>query len=195
MNGWGIDIVSGNPSVYSNADLVGYAGSPHYVGADPSAKGNIMAPPGFGMPLAFAPPAQVMAQAPARTSVMPATGGQHIRRQILPFGTATVAPGGTANLTVLTQRPMRVDRLTVTQYVSPFGAVTQGIQITGLTVGVDPQFSAAGDVDAANFAPGAFGTELRGSTANPGITITLSLRNPTAAAIDVNSTIIGESLD
>jgi hypothetical protein len=123
-------------------------------------------------------------------------GGEHVahempdvaRRQISPIPATLVPPGGTASVSFRPQRPIRIERLVLD------AATVQGVFLTDLLIGADPQFVNAGAVPISVFQAQAFGTELRGNTAEPGIEITLSLLNTTVAPVTVGGCVIGTSL-
>ena len=66
--------------------------------------------------------------------------------------------------------------------------------LTDLLIGAEPQFVNSGAVPVSAFQPTAFGTELRGNTAQPGITVTLRLQNTTGGAVTIGGAVIGSSL-
>lgn len=107
----------------------------------------------------------------------------------IPIPTEILAGGATRTVTLQPQRAMNVRRLLLVTGES-------GIVIDDFRVGTVPQFNASGDMPAEVFAPGSFDVELDGSIATPGITITLRLRNTTAATnIAVGGAIIGDTLE
>lgn len=110
------------------------------------------------------------------------------RRQISPIPLTTIAAGATEVITWRPQRPIRVERLVVD------ASVANGVFITDFTVGAEPQFVNQGAVPTSAFAANAFGTELQGNTASPGIDITLVVRNTTGGAASVGGMVIGTSL-
>jgi hypothetical protein len=113
-----------------------------------------------------------------------------LRRQIAPIPATPIAPGATANISIRPQRAIRVQRLVLQSTVSP-----SQLLITDITVGARPQFVNAGAVPVGVFAANAFDVELRGDTASPGIEITLTVTNPSAAAETLAGAIIGEALE
>lgn len=113
-----------------------------------------------------------------------------------PFGffgafssSGSIAAAGTATITMNPQRPFRIER------VATFAAAGVWL-ITSLTNGVDPQQVNLGNgVDSALFATSAFGVALRGSTAWPGITISMGLSNISGAAATAQGwAIVGTAL-
>lgn len=110
------------------------------------------------------------------------------RRQISPIPITTVGAGSTASVEVRPQRPIRIERLIID------GASLAGLYITDLLIGAEPQFVNAGGVPAGVFAPTAFGTDLRGNTAQPGISVTINFQNTTGAPITFGGAFIGTSL-
>jgi len=111
------------------------------------------------------------------------------RTQISPMPSATIPANSTTTLTWQPQRPFRLERL----FLQSTG-VNVDFVVEGLTVGADPQFVNDGAVPGTMFLSTAVGGHLRGNTANPGVTLSIVLRNLTGAPITVFGGIIGTSL-
>ena len=164
----GYDVV-GTEDVGSAEMVAGY----DLVGGPSQRRGQQRSSPIAGMPMG----SRVMADKP-----------DVARRQISPIPITTVAAGASVSVEVRPQRPIRLERLIID------GATLAGLYITDLLIGADPQFVNAGGVPAGVFAPTAFGTDLRGNTAQPGITVTINFQNTTGAAITFGGAFIGTSL-
>lgn len=104
------------------------------------------------------------------------------RRYPLGLGATTIGAGATAIISANPQLPFRVDRL-----VTP----STGLLIENLQVGTVSQFVAAGAVPVEVFAPNAFDVELRGDTAVPGVSVQITVSNPTAGALVFSGAILG----
>lgn len=111
-----------------------------------------------------------------------------MRRQISPIPLTTIAANTTVDVEFRPQRPLRIERLILD------GTAVAGVFLTDLLIGAEPQFVNSGAVPISAFQPTAFGTELRGNTAQPGITVTIRLQNTTAAAVTIGGAVIGSSL-
>jgi hypothetical protein len=108
------------------------------------------------------------------------------RRLVAPLGDATsVAAGGSETLTITPQRPIRIERLVLEGH---------GLYVTGIKVGVDDIFCNVGSIPIETFDYAAVDTSMRGFTAGPGITVTVTVTNPTVAAVTVVGCIIGTAL-
>lgn len=149
-----------------------------------------------------AQPAQAAIVQPAQPTAMALPAGSQgavvapqqprgiLRRQVLPIPATTVSAGGSTTITLQPQRAFRVERLVLGSTVTPSNCV-----VSDITVGANRQFVAAGDVPLAAFSPDAVGTGLRGDTANPGVTVTITLRNLGASSETVSGAFFGESLE
>jgi hypothetical protein len=126
---------------------------------------------------------------PPGPQVAPA-GTQNVYRQIAPLPATTVAAGGVANAVIQPQRGFRLERLVLESSVSPSNTT-----VTNITVGAEPQFISAGNVPLSVFAFNAINTSLRGDTAVPGITITVSLANSGGAPEIITGTFLGPSVN
>lgn len=114
-----------------------------------------------------------------------------LKRQPMPFPSTTVlAAAATATITLLPQRAFRVERLVMTSSVTPSAVV-----LSQINVGQEPQFVGTGVVPLDAFASGAFDTYLRGTTAVPGITITIVITNQGLVSENVNGAFLGESIE
>lgn len=110
------------------------------------------------------------------------------RRQIAPIPLTTIPANSTVNVEFRPQRPIRIERLIID------GATIAGLFVTDILIGAEPQFVNSGAVPASVFAPLAFGTDLRGNTAQPGISVTIAFQNTTGAPITFGGAVIGTSL-
>lgn len=118
---------------------------------------------------------------------VPATGG---RRQYLGVGTASWPAGTAANtvvrLTVEPQRPFLPNKLVI-DAIKSVGAVAVGVEITSIQVGTASQSVATAAAPAALFAPQVQGNNVAFDLAQPGVAITIELRN--TAAIPVGESV------
>lgn len=118
------------------------------------------------------------------------------RRQISPIPFTTIPPNGTVTVTFRPQRPIRVERLILDGVVAAGGSVA-GVFLTDMLVGAEPQFVNGGAVPLSTFQPNAFGTSLKGNTAQPGIDVSLTFRNTNAGVgqdASIGGAVIGTSL-
>ena len=104
------------------------------------------------------------------------------RRYPLGLGTTSIGVGATAIITLLPQLPFKLERLS-----SP----AAGLVIDNIQVGTVSQFVAAGGVAVEVFGPTATGIGLRGDTAVPGVSIQITVSNPTAAAVVFSGALVG----
>jgi len=177
------------------------AGERQYVGAYPDEVPGedvggydiVGAPEGYD--IVGAPPARRQFQQPPRMPGNPSQGVRVMRdqpdimrRQIAPIELTTIAAGATATIELRPQRPIRIERLLLD------GATLGGLFVTDLLIGAETQFVNSGAVPVSVFAPTAFGTDLRGNTASPGITVTVRVLNSTGGALTIGGAIIGSSL-
>lgn len=110
------------------------------------------------------------------------------RRQIAPIPFTTVNAGQTIDIELRPQRPIRIERLVLD------GLTVAGLFLQDILIGAEPQFVNAGSVPFSTFQPQAFGTDLRGNTAQPGIAVTLRVFNSTAGNLSFGGALIGTSL-
>lgn len=117
------------------------------------------------------------------------------RVQMLPLDSiTTIAAAATSVVNGNPQRKFRADRFTVSPSRSAAGASLW--LINSVNIGVDPQFVANGTVDGTTFDPLATsGANMLGSTATPGINISVSVTNQTAGALRFLGSMTGPSLD
>lgn len=169
-----------------------YVGAYHdeVSGEDVSGYDIVGAPEGYD--IVGAPPAR---RTPPRMPGNPSQGVRVMRdqpdvmrRQIAPIELTTIAAGVTATIELRPQRPIRIERLLLD------GAAVGGLFVTDLLIGAETQFVNSGAVPVSVFAPTAFGTDLRGNTASPGITVTVRVLNSTGAPLTIGGAIIGSSL-
>lgn len=146
------------------------------------------APQGYA-PQGYAP--QWMPQSlPPRPAVQVAASPSELRRQVLPVGQTTLAAGASIILSAIPQRPFRCERLVITTNGAP-----GDVLVTDVRVGATPQFVASGSVASDMFQATAVGASLRGDTAQPGITVSVSVTNTSAAPLSINAAIVGEALE
>lgn len=101
--------------------------------------------------------------------------------------TAGVAAGGSQVISVLPQSIFKPYRLTVDPVIASF------FVITNLQVGTVPLFDAPGEVPASNFPPNLQQGNLKKITANPGISISMTVRNRDGVAHPFWSSMFGEA--
>lgn len=153
-------------------------------------RGLVPARPGAAAVARATPVATAAPVAPGAPAIMPRPVQGILRRQILPIPATPVGAGGTATITLQPQRAFRVERLVLSSTVKP-----SQIVVSDISVGAERQFVSAGDVPLEAFAPDAIGTGLRGDTAQPGTTVTLTLRNIGAAAETISGAFFGTSAE
>jgi len=119
--------------------------------------------------------------APASKMLRP-VANQQLRRYPLGLGATSIGAGATAIISANPQLPFRVDRL-----VTP----STGLLIDNLAVGTVSQFVAAGSVPVEVFSPDAVDVNLKGDTAVPGVSVQITVSNPTAGALTFSGAIIG----
>lgn len=107
--------------------------------------------------------------------------------QVLPFPATTVLTLASADIVLTPQRTFRTERMVVSS------AIAQYFVITNIVIGQDPQFVATGQVPATMFSEVGVGVRLKGSTANLGNTIVVSVTSidTTAASQVFRGGIIG----
>jgi len=143
-------------------------------------------------------PAQAMAAVRAGAMAVPGLRpGQRVgqstpdvaRTQISPLPVMTVNGNQTTTFTWQPQRPFRLERM----FLQSQGGNTDFV-VHNLVVGADPQFVNEGPVPGTMFLQNAVGCHLRGNTANPGVTLSITVQNLTGAPITIFGGIIGTSL-
>lgn len=124
------------------------------------------------------------------------TGMGPVHRYLAPISTGPLAvpPSSSITFQVNIQRLFRIERL-VMQSSDTGGSIASQLTIDQFTVGATPQLAVAGSVPIALFSPQAIATSLRGDSALPGKTITLTISNPGIAPINVTGAFLGESAD
>ena len=115
-------------------------------------------------------------------------GNSVARRQIAPIPLTTIAAGATATINFRPQRPIRAERLVLD------GSAVGGVFLVDFLVGAEPQFVNSGAVPVSAFQPQAFGIDLKGNTAQPGIDVTLLIQNTTGAPVTIGGMLLGTSL-
>lgn len=158
-------------------DFVGedYVGGQYeIVGAPPPRQ----APMRRGSPVAGLPPGQRVMRSEDDIA----------RRQIAPIPLTTIAAGATETVEFRPQRPIRIERIVLD------GATVAGLFVTDVMIGAETQFVNNGAVPVSCFQPNAFGTSLRGNTAQPGISVTLRIYNSTNVSLTLGGAVIGTSL-
>ena len=142
--------------------------------------------------------------AAARRRMMGATAGTRVardegdvmRRQIAPLPDTVIPAGATVQISFRPQRPIRIERLVIDGTVAAGGSVG-GVFLTDILIGAEPQLVNSGAIPVSVFAPTAFGTSLRGNTAQPGIEVTLTFRNGNAGPgqdATIGGAVIGTSI-
>jgi hypothetical protein len=125
--------------------------------------------------------AMMMAMAGKGRGLQPVRN-RELRRYPLGLGATSLGAGTTAIISANPQLPFRVARL-----VTP----STGLLIENIQVGTQSQFVAAGAVPTEVFAPDAQDVELRGDTAVPGVSVQITVSNPTGGALVFSGAIIG----
>lgn len=135
----------------------------------------------------FAPPSQLVPPMQPGPVVMQQPPGP-VGLALIPMNNpANVAAGATANITVQPQSIFKPYRLTVDPVIAAF------FMIQSLQVGTVPLFDAPGEVACSNFPPNLQQGNLKKVTANPGISLTMVVRNRDGAAHPFFSTMFGEA--
>lgn len=141
-------------------------------------------------PMATARPVTGAVATPSGATVIQRAPTGVTRRQILPIPATSVAGGGQATITLQPQRHFRVERLVLASNAAPSAVV-----VSDISVGAEREFLGAGDVPIAAFAADAVGTGLRGNTASPGVTVSITLRNLGTEAEQISGAFFGTSLE
>lgn len=143
-------------------------------------------------------PAQALAAVRAGAMAVPGLRpGQRVgqstpdvaRTQISPLPIMNLNPGATVTFTWQPQRPFRLERMFLQSQ-----ADNKDFVVTNLVVGADPQFVNEGPVPGSMFLQNAVGCHLRGNTANPGVTLSITITSLAIAPITIFGGIIGTSL-
>lgn len=122
--------------------------------------------------------------------------GDVMRRQIAPLPVTVIPAGTTIQVNFRPQRPIRIERLVLDGTVAAGGSIA-GVFLTDILIGAEPQLVNSGGIPVTVFQPTAFGTSLRGNTAQPGIEVTLTFRNANVAAgqdATIGGAVIGTSI-
>jgi hypothetical protein len=103
---------------------------------------------------------------------------------------STIGAGATQVVTTRPQRKFRADRFTISPNSTSW-------LVNSIQIGVDPQFvTASGSTGGGEFDPLATnGANMKGSTANPGIDISVSVTNTSVGALRFTGSFTGPSLD
>jgi len=160
---------------YEIADMGDEAGDFEITGEDIAA-----APRGLTAPRG-APPGVVREPPPRRRL-----------SQTMPFNTLVLAAGATGVLTAQPQRPIRLERLFLD---SPTAGGLSNFAVSNIVIGADQQFVNTGNAPAIMFSFNAVGANLRGTTANPGIVIAITVVNVSGAPATIGGAVIGTSLE
>lgn len=108
-----------------------------------------------------------------------------LERLVCPFPSLSLATTVSGTVTATPQRPMRIERVVMSG---------TGLIVTDIKVGAESQFVASGNAPIEAFGPTATDTFLKGATATPGMTIAVSLTNPTGATVVFYGVMFGPSL-
>lgn len=169
-------------------------GEDQYIGEDQDISGDVGFLPALrGFPGLIGPRAQPRPAQPAQPvgpTLVPRSVQGILRRQILPIPATTVGAGASVTVTLQPQRAFRVERLVLASSVSPSQVV-----VSDISVGAERQFVSAGDVPLSAFSADAVGTGLRGDTAQPGTTVTVTLRNLGGSAETISGAFFGSSAE
>lgn len=168
-------------------DIVGEEPQTEVVSGDEPETGFLPSFRGLRLPFPRRPAQPAASSGPAIVPVQPRGV---LRRQILPIPATTINGGQSATVTLQPQRAFRVERLVLASSVTPTQCV-----VSDISVGASRQFVSAGDAPLAAFAADAVGTGLRGDTASPGTTVTITLRNLGDSAETISGAFFGESLE
>lgn len=135
----------------------------------------------------FAPPSQLVPPMQPGPVVMQQPPGP-VGLALIPMNNpANVAAGAIATIAVQPQSIFKPYRLTVDPVIAAF------FMIQSLQVGTVPLFDAPGEVACSNFPPNLQQGNLKKVTANPGISLTMVVRNRDGAAHPFFSTMFGEA--
>ena len=109
------------------------------------------------------------------------------REYILPFTFLAVGSGLSATLSSSPQWPFRPYRVVVPSSIAP------SVLINSINVGQQPAFAADGAVSAEGFSEVAWGTHICLDSASPGINITVTVTNTSAAPLDIRLMMLGDA--
>lgn len=187
----------GTPRDVSGYDIVGDDGPSN--DTPPPATAALMkrmAYQGNGDSGAWHPRARPMFGAPSSEQQIVTTSTGIARRLALPFpGVTRVAATSTVTLRLQPQRPIRVERLLIEQFPAvAMPSQNEPLLLAAFNVGAEPIFVSDGRIPCVAFRSTAVGQVLRGYTAPPGITITLTIENVSPDPWDFAGTLIGEAL-
>lgn len=191
------EIVSGPDIIGEDEYAGGYddvEGHQYDVGASPAYVPSRRQPP---RPM-YHPQQRMMpkplATGPGGTKLMGKTQHDNLRRQIAPLPiTVLSASTGTTALQTISVQVQRVFRVERVNFNSSLNALSQTV-ITQINVGQDPQFVNSGAVPISAFFATSFGLTLRGNTAYPGLTITISVQNLGPSEDTITGMIVGEAI-
>jgi hypothetical protein len=139
------------------------------------------------MPAAAVPLTGAMPYSGSTPSWTPSQPTQ-LRKWLLGFGSATVSASGTANLTTQPQTWFRPDRLSIPSSQAPF------FLITDIKIGNKSQLLNVNAINAQMFIETAVDSMVTFDTADPAVTITISVSNTdTTASHTIVPTMIGAS--
>ena len=106
---------------------------------------------------------------------------------LIPMNSGSVAAGAQAVIAVQPQSIFKPYRLTVDPVIAAF------FVISNLQIGTVPLFDAPGEVPCSNFPPNLQQGNLKKITANPGIQVSMTIRNRDGAAHPFWSSLFGEA--
>lgn len=111
------------------------------------------------------------------------------RADILGLGSATI-PGsnGIGQLQTVVQKPIQISRLILSGESG-----WEALQILDIKIGVDSQFTSTDGAPAAMFGPTAVDAGVQFRPAQTGVTVTVTVRNPTANPITLSGSALGIS--
>jgi hypothetical protein len=114
---------------------------------------------------------------------------RHARQFPIGLVKNAIAPGDAQDIEVKPQVHFRGERLAVAPSISRF------FNVVDIKVGKDSQLAAVGEMPAESFSALAVGVRLELDTAQPGIVITVRVRNTDAAAHDFAAVLYGTVLE
>jgi len=106
------------------------------------------------------------------------------------------AAGETTTVIADVAEPFRPERL-VLSAIDTSGAApvpTEDVEVSSLVIGTISQAQNGNPVPIVAFSPDAVGVRLRGTTAQPGVGVTLAVTNGTGTAVTVRGVFIGPAL-